>query len=76
VSRAKRNNLRPPPGWKVYCQWYAEAPDDFAKRTGTSVAGDGEALETRSEAVEAAWDEYEADAAAQPTTGADTEGEQ
>jgi hypothetical protein len=53
VTRAKRNTRKPPPGWKVYPQWYAEGPDRFG--------GDGDAYETRAEAISAAWDEFEED---------------
>lgn len=60
-SKAKRNSIRPAPGWKVYPQWHTSAPDEFTKRTGVSCAGDGEVFETREDAVLATWDEYELD---------------
>lgn len=61
----KPNDIRPPEGWTLVCQWYAYAPDDFEKRTGIVCAGDGEMFTTRKDAVRAAWGEVAMDEARQ-----------
>lgn len=60
-TRAKPNSRRPPPGWEVYPVWVARGSILTAERiVQEGCAGDGELLDTRSEAVKLAWDEYEA----------------